>query len=203
MEESEGIESEFLRDIIANKKDNTPRLIYADWLDENNQEDRANYIRLQVEKSTIVPCHSYKDMGLLRPVGACYCRYCVISLESQALFIKYQRDWIENLGGILGISLKLERGFISKIHMSAKQWMESYEKIVDSYPIEVIELHGWVIRHLQWLEESFTEIEPRITSWPNVIEESKSVLKQIWPGIEFNISQEYTRPSWERTVRSN
>jgi uncharacterized protein (TIGR02996 family) len=34
--------------VIANAEDDTPRLAYADWLDENGDPDRAAFIRTQV-----------------------------------------------------------------------------------------------------------------------------------------------------------
>jgi uncharacterized protein (TIGR02996 family) len=39
----------FLRAIRANPEDDTLRLVFADWLDEHGQPDRAEFIRLQVE----------------------------------------------------------------------------------------------------------------------------------------------------------
>ena len=33
--------------VIANVDDDTPRLVYADWLDENGDPDRASFIRTQ------------------------------------------------------------------------------------------------------------------------------------------------------------
>lgn len=39
----------FLRAICENPDDDAPRLIYADWLDENGDADRAEFIRLQIE----------------------------------------------------------------------------------------------------------------------------------------------------------
>jgi uncharacterized protein (TIGR02996 family) len=39
----------FLDDIVANTDDDTPRLVYADWLEENGQPERAEFIRVQVE----------------------------------------------------------------------------------------------------------------------------------------------------------
>ena len=43
-------EGEALRQaVIANPDDDTPRLVYADWLDENAQPERAAFIRAQVE----------------------------------------------------------------------------------------------------------------------------------------------------------
>jgi uncharacterized protein (TIGR02996 family) len=38
-------EDVFLQDIVANPVDDTPRLVYADWLEENGQADRAAFIR--------------------------------------------------------------------------------------------------------------------------------------------------------------
>src|SRR5947199_5771038 len=39
----------FLRAILDAPDDELPRLIYADWLDERGDPDRAEFIRLQVE----------------------------------------------------------------------------------------------------------------------------------------------------------
>ena len=37
-----------LRDIIENARDDTPRLVYADWLDEHGDAERAQFIRVQI-----------------------------------------------------------------------------------------------------------------------------------------------------------
>lgn len=42
-------EAALLHAITANRADNTARLVYADWLDEQGGADRAAYLRLQVE----------------------------------------------------------------------------------------------------------------------------------------------------------
>ena len=39
----------FLSDILASPEDDAPRLVYADWLSENGDEPRAEFIRAQVE----------------------------------------------------------------------------------------------------------------------------------------------------------
>jgi uncharacterized protein (TIGR02996 family) len=39
----------FVRAICANPDEDTLRLVYADWLDENGDPDRAAFIRLQIE----------------------------------------------------------------------------------------------------------------------------------------------------------
>jgi uncharacterized protein (TIGR02996 family) len=41
------VEDAFLDDIAEHPDDDTPRLIYADWLDEHGDADRAEFIRIQ------------------------------------------------------------------------------------------------------------------------------------------------------------
>jgi uncharacterized protein (TIGR02996 family) len=42
-------EESFLRMIEADRQDDATRLIYADWLEENGQAEKAEYLRLHVE----------------------------------------------------------------------------------------------------------------------------------------------------------
>lgn len=44
-----------LQSILAAPADDTARLIYADWLQENGQEERAEFIRVQVELAQMNP----------------------------------------------------------------------------------------------------------------------------------------------------
>jgi uncharacterized protein (TIGR02996 family) len=37
----------FLQAILENLDDDTPRLVYADWLDEHGDPERADFIRVQ------------------------------------------------------------------------------------------------------------------------------------------------------------
>src|SRR5262245_57537404 len=41
-------EKAFLEAIIQNPDDDVPRLIFADWLDEHGQSNRAEFVRLQI-----------------------------------------------------------------------------------------------------------------------------------------------------------
>src|SRR5215210_4229484 len=42
-------EDALLRAIAATPEDDLPRLVYADWLDEHDQPERAEFVRLQCE----------------------------------------------------------------------------------------------------------------------------------------------------------
>ena len=43
----------FLAEILEHPDDDTPRLIFADWLDDHGEPDRAELIRLQVESAAL------------------------------------------------------------------------------------------------------------------------------------------------------
>src|SRR5437868_14865571 len=47
-EESMPTEEAFIQAIIADPDDDAPRLIYADWLDEQGESERAEFIRVQI-----------------------------------------------------------------------------------------------------------------------------------------------------------
>src|SRR5262249_25585093 len=47
----------FLAEIIANPEDDAPRLVFADWLDENGEADRADFIREQIRLDRAGPTH--------------------------------------------------------------------------------------------------------------------------------------------------
>ncbi|MBN9120375.1 MAG: TIGR02996 domain-containing protein [Planctomycetes bacterium] len=56
----------FLHAICADPEDDTPRLVYADWLDENGAPERAEFIRLQIafDRRRAVPA---RDRDLFAP----------------------------------------------------------------------------------------------------------------------------------------
>lgn len=51
----------FLAAINANLDDDTPRLVFADWLQENGDETRAEFIRIQCELHRVQPRYQWGD----------------------------------------------------------------------------------------------------------------------------------------------
>jgi uncharacterized protein (TIGR02996 family) len=43
----------FLEDIVAHPDDDTPRLVFADWLEDEGDGERAEFIRVQIERSRL------------------------------------------------------------------------------------------------------------------------------------------------------
>ena len=52
-----------IKAIITNPDEDTPRLVYADWLEENGQALRAEFIRLQIKLAATDPAQwQYADV---------------------------------------------------------------------------------------------------------------------------------------------
>jgi uncharacterized protein (TIGR02996 family) len=56
----------FLAAIIADPADDTPRLVFADWLQENGDEDRAEFIRIQCDLYRTYPQYGNDVPGPVR-----------------------------------------------------------------------------------------------------------------------------------------
>ncbi len=54
-----------MRSICETPDDDTPRLVFADWLDEHGESDRAEFIRVQIEAARIGAYSDRRD-GLIR-----------------------------------------------------------------------------------------------------------------------------------------
>jgi uncharacterized protein (TIGR02996 family) len=63
MSQNPGDERALLHAVCAEPGDDVPRLAYADYLDENGQADRAEFIRVQVELARL-PGHDPRRLGL-------------------------------------------------------------------------------------------------------------------------------------------
>ena len=68
----------FIAAIRANPEDDLPRLVYADWLEENGDAARAEFIRVQCRLSQIeaVLAKPYGDQALCTEVAANWCPVC-------------------------------------------------------------------------------------------------------------------------------
>lgn len=88
----------FLQAIIANPADDAPRLIYADWLEEHGNSNRAEFIRIQCELAAMKPrgCQHMKRIGhflnspvIMSGTECGKCQWCLLTEREQALY-RYQ-----------------------------------------------------------------------------------------------------------------
>jgi uncharacterized protein (TIGR02996 family) len=80
------VETGLLQAIRENPADDLPRLVYADWLDDHDQPQRAEFIRLQIELARRPPCgHPWRHRD---------CSSCVRRGRAEELLSAYGVAWL-------------------------------------------------------------------------------------------------------------
>jgi uncharacterized protein (TIGR02996 family) len=150
----------FLEDILENPDDDTPRLVYADWLDDCGQLDRATFIRVQVERARR-PDESDRTRALRR--------------QAEELLRAHWDEWVRPLAAVVGDEpgegwlrggyhpeslSKFRRGFVSLLDMEARRFLRCAGELFRLAPIRHLRLRhaGEVAAQLaacpflRWLE---------------------------------------------------
>jgi uncharacterized protein (TIGR02996 family) len=104
--------------ILAEPDEDVPRLVYADWLDENGGEPeraRAEFVRVQVALAQL-PSAEYVATNQ---------RFLELRAREQALLVAHGARWLEPLRGRGGplesaaTHAQFQRGFVAVVWMSA------------------------------------------------------------------------------------
>lgn len=105
--------------ILESPDDDAPRLIYSDWLEEQGQPERAQFIRVQIAAAR-TPTYSpaYRK------------------LEAKARRL-YQKAWGETLRGKV-MHCELSRGFIHRVTMYSKRFVMDGDDLFATEPIQEV-----------------------------------------------------------------
>src|SRR5262249_51651057 len=107
----------FLADVIENPEDDAPRLIYADWLDEHGQPERAEVIRVQVALAREAPDHPSRgewlrrEAELLSAHGKEWAGPAAV-VDGQ---YRFRRGFVESVQGPLPSLLRVADGLFAKL----------------------------------------------------------------------------------------
>jgi uncharacterized protein (TIGR02996 family) len=116
----------FLRAICENPDDDTVRLVYADWLDEHGELERAEFIRLQVAQA-----------GKPRLYDADYFRV-------DALLKANRKRWLAEVPALTGIEWDdaPRRGFFCAVRALAVKWfLQHHAQLFAAAPVQVLTLY--------------------------------------------------------------
>src|SRR5687768_10033871 len=92
------LDAAFLQDIVEHAGDDAPRLIYADWLEEHGDPDRAELIRLQCRRAQLAD-----NDALAGPLAA----------QEAKLLSQHGQRWRAALPALPGITWgDFSRGFV-------------------------------------------------------------------------------------------
>jgi uncharacterized protein (TIGR02996 family) len=121
-----------LRAICDNPDDDTPRLVFADWLQEQGVEDRAEFIRLQVRFAELLRHGAPDAAGLAR--------------RASALWARHGLAWRAGLPKVRGVTWHdaFYRGFVEHVMVSSDALLVKHAAALFAQPIRHL-----VIRHFE------------------------------------------------------
>jgi uncharacterized protein (TIGR02996 family) len=114
----------FLQAILETPDDDTPRLVYADWLDEHDDAERAEFIRLQIRLATL----SADDPQRLTLEERC-----------GALLTEHEDQWLGQLAPLTS-TCQFRRGFVEVVSLGFKQFLANAETIFRLAPVRQLKL---------------------------------------------------------------
>jgi uncharacterized protein (TIGR02996 family) len=109
--------------ILDDPDADAPRLVYADWLEEHGDPDRADFIRLQI--------------GLTRPdldLG----RRLLSYRRTEQLRDRHEAAWLADLP-VWATPHEFRRGFLSKVGCRPAAWVEQADELLRVAPVDTVE----------------------------------------------------------------
>jgi len=133
----------FLADIFASPADDTVRLIYADFLEEHGEPERAEFIRVQIALDAGCKVCDGSGRNVMSPCPCSVLRNRERELWD-AVWPKIQFGWYRNAVGseLAGWPhfQHMRRGFFCKPIISAEAWLAHAEELTESNPVEEVAL---------------------------------------------------------------
>ncbi len=122
-----------LRSVCENSDEDTPRLVFADWLQENGEEARAEFIRAQVEAARL-PTDNDRRAGLVRRGAAIQKRFGEQWLGELPVPDKEHINWVEAPDWLDGETF--DRGFPSLLRVKTTGTLAKYaDKLFSATPV--------------------------------------------------------------------
>jgi uncharacterized protein (TIGR02996 family) len=107
--------------ILEEPEQDAPRLIYADWLEEHGQADRADFIRTQCRLATLAPGDEpWADLEL-------HCR---------DLLARHWRDWLPPEVPRCAVGWTFRRGFVEAIDIEPNHFVVQAGELLRAAPIQ-------------------------------------------------------------------
>jgi uncharacterized protein (TIGR02996 family) len=116
----------FLGAILDDPADDSPRLVYADWLDEHGEPDRAEFIRLQCELEQL-PEEDPRLPALAR--------------RERELRRRHAARWAGHLAHLVR-SFEFRRGFVEAVEVDAGQLLRYADTLFRLAPLRCLRVHA-------------------------------------------------------------
>jgi uncharacterized protein (TIGR02996 family) len=111
-------EQAFMQAVCEAPDDAAPRLVFADWLEDNGQAERAEFIRLQCRRAAMSEWDDYDSL---------------VERE-QELLKKHEKKWIKPAAKFTR-RVEWRRGFVEEMALPAAKFLENAEAIFAATPL--------------------------------------------------------------------
>lgn len=202
-------EAALLTAIIAHPNEDTPRLMYADWLQEHGQQQRAAAIRAHIELQGIEGPHTPNVVGLRNhydPTSDEADRWNYLLTVVAAVTSNPELNGLSATLASFGSEDLIEwsRGFVESVTCDAPDWIEHGDAIRQEQPVTCVRLtwtptfrsdenDAWLEddpseRHFSWAEIDAVELKDE-----SLDSADATVLRLLmlrWPGVSFKFGEE-------------
>jgi uncharacterized protein (TIGR02996 family) len=120
-------EEAFLADILAHPDDDAPRLILSDWLDENGQPERAEFIRVQCRLAAGVADHEQR---------------LDLKARQRELLLRHGPDWLGPFRGAFA-STDFVRGFVERVSAALHTIGPRIAELCRWTPLRELRVEAW------------------------------------------------------------
>jgi uncharacterized protein (TIGR02996 family) len=131
------LEEAFLQAIRESPDDNAPRLIFADWLEEHGNPERAEFIRVQCALATLPPAAPGRP---------------ALQRRQQELLREHAKVWLGSLPRLVH-RCTFRRGFVEKVSVEAAVFLTRADTLFRLAPLRGVRLTA-VARHVASLAAS-------------------------------------------------
>ncbi len=115
----------FLASIIENPDDDAPRLVFADWLEEHGEPERAAFIRSQIEWARTSPDDP---------------RHLAAQRRAQELLHAHGSTWLREIPSWARSSAVFDRGFVTRVNTTARNLLRGAPGLFHRVPVRAVGL---------------------------------------------------------------
>lgn len=143
---------QLLAAVLADPDDDSARLVLADWLEENGEPERAEFIRVQLELEIfarcIRNCSPWPGIVHKPDVAPTLERFMALRHRERELLKAHHLEWgphfnkVHGLGNLYAFD-DFRRGFLERITCAAADWITHADAITTTQPIRKVTLTTW------------------------------------------------------------
>lgn len=159
---SDRLDPALLKAVLAEPDSYEPRLVLADWCEENGLGERSEFIRVQCElgntpepeaktfKPLVHTAAYHEGEGVcVRCTRTAECRYHVLRRRERELLVEHWVAWspeceFSSLSPHTHLPhWKWRRGFLEVIRLDAADWLAHADALLAAHPVREVEMTTW------------------------------------------------------------